>query len=67
MRIGFISSTCLLALLVTGCDRGPGPEAHQDQSRALPDSRAPLDHKGHPAQRALKDRQDCKGRLVFKA
>jgi hypothetical protein len=24
MRIGFISSTCLLALLVTGCDRGPG-------------------------------------------
>jgi hypothetical protein len=73
MRIGFLASTCLLfSLLVTGCDRGPGPVGLQGPAgpQGVAGQQGPVDHRGHqghPAQWALKERRDCKGRLVPKA
>jgi hypothetical protein len=52
-----------------GAIAGPARRVRREQQvrRALPDSRVRSDHKGHPAQWALKEGQDCKGRLVPKA
>ena len=51
-----------------GAIAGRARRGRQEQRvrRALPDSRVPSDHRGHRAQWALKEVQDCKGRLVPK-
>jgi len=63
---------CCSYCWLPGAIAGPARWDRQEQRacRALPDSRVPSDHKGHwghPAQWALRERQDCKGRLVPKA